>query len=177
FIDDNDMQEKEDNVFFNPSGRICVYMGEWGDGHIPPPKNVIVEVLREMSVGGSIRKSLAKARSMIGKVIYKELGEGTMEPLDLLPVSFRSASTMVCFFGISGESPGAGAASDYTFAAYLYVDGERVDKVWYQKNKYVKFDVSGYEGRDIRVVAFYRSGAVTRRVECSDVNCYGVADT
>lgn len=140
---------------------IFLYVGDWGYGHQPPPKSLIIDLLRMLCLS---RASNFDPLS----VIYESRGlsHERVAPIhaEAPPPSFKVI--------VDNEGEGVFLVSvefldnndyDYEFAFYLVVDGVRSATQWYSRSSVFRFEVCSFGV--LEVVVFLKDvfGDVFRR--------------
>lgn len=130
----------------------AVYIGKWGDGHAPIPKEMLKILVNKISLGFSsddISGFLEKNYPALNEFIY-----------DLSWNSFSLSSIDLDFFveddllKVNAILPKNFKNANYAF--YLLIDGLRTEISWYKKESFVEFKIP--EGcKDVKVTVFIQN--------------------
>lgn len=138
---------------FSFADKAALHIGDWGQGHAPPPKEVIKKIIQQVTYDGKNVKEVASMLSLdICKDMLVPLVSVDHKMIELNPnVFFHNNDS---FLKIEVEIPSLGKnIRGYECALYLYKKNKRIHVCWYQKKFIFKVDVS--ELRD-----FYEVDAV-----------------
>lgn len=139
--------------FSRVDGRVGVYFGRWGEGHVMPPRAIIDQALKLAASGQAIEQSMASIETLDG-------GD-QVERFDWLGVDGISADrvkiqrdgdtiSIVCEY-----SDELIRKNELQFAFYLLLDGVRVSVVWYRSDPTAILPWPSSKG-SVEVVSFVR---------------------
>lgn len=153
--------EKLNNVFFLDGGRRHILVcGDWGKGHIPPPKDYVVSLLfslmhiNEPTEEEELLEKLTSYSS--AKKLY--LDDGELENFKLRAVNENSSLSGSFLLDFSNYIY-------LRFSFYLVVDGVRLETRGYSKDVDFRFESPVLHGWEVVVVGFIKDifGNVIRR--------------
>lgn len=175
YVESQKLNSNEPGIFYSSDQRVIVSRENWGQGHVSPPKEVIVSMLKNMSSGASMTQCLRKLRSFC-RGLSDTINKSDIDVTEnFRSIFWFSNGSVKIFCGV----PGADSTNfqGFTYAFYLFVDGEKKQVLWYQKKPFATFDISDFSSVDIRLEAFAKSpsGNVSR-VSARKIDCFGVAD-
>lgn len=174
YIQAKELQPINTYAYTSKDGNALMYIGNWGEGHVPLPKENLVNMLRFLNNGGKLRDVLKILKGLIGFEQRKvESSVCNFRKQELY--GFVSKGSLHLMFHLIDHS-----AEEKTlhamFAAYLYDGDERINRFWYQNSPYYSFKLEHASVDNLRVLGFIREGEVVQKVHCKTVGLYGVVD-
>jgi hypothetical protein len=134
---------------------LAAYIGNWGEGHAPPPKEMLGAVLARMAAGET-SVDLAKALDggLDGRIAIASRFHWPGEPLRLKVEAraLHEKGVVQAACEVLDEAP----VESLTYAFYLVLDGQRCDMRWYERSRCIEFPLPRAAGR-LEVVAFVRA--------------------
>lgn len=140
--------ERIDCASFSFGDKAALHIGDWGQGHVPPPKEVITKIIQQTTYGG---KSVQEVASMLSldipatAAMFVPLISVDLKTIEFNPdVYFYKDSD---FLKIEVAVPSFDKIkNNYECAIYFYKNNERIHVCWYQKSFTFKVDVSELNG-------------------------------
>ncbi|WP_417530280.1 hypothetical protein [Marinobacter lipolyticus] len=175
YLESKRLKSNQSGIFYNSDQKVMVSTENWGQGHVSPPKEVIVSMLKNISSGASVGQCVRKLQSLC-RGLKSAISKNYVEVAEnFRSIFWFSNGSIKVFCGFPGEDNTK--IQDFSYAFYLFVDGEKRQVTWYQKEPFSTFDIGDLSGVDVRLEAFAKSpnGNVSR-VSSQKIDCYGVAD-
>lgn len=129
-----------------------IYVADWGKGHVSPPYDLLVKLVRDFAYSNDIRSILNDVEDRYVNLDLKEISVSLFEndSWSFNIVKDKGRLKIKIFFK-EGYKP----TCEYAF--YLLKNGKRVDFLFYQNLSYHEFDISNYgDNADLSVTAFIR---------------------
>lgn len=139
--------EQQDN-------RFAIFFGQWGEGHVAPPKAILEAVLRKLAEGESLGSVVLALDGGLGGLCDASSRFHWVAEDRGFQLEARACVENARVYATSsiGEK-----THGLTYAFYLLVDGKRCAMRWYEPNPEVYFDLPSETGK-LEVVAFVRDG-------------------
>lgn len=119
YIEGMKLEEINDTLKINNKDRIYFYEGDWGQGHVPLPLEIVKDILMNMSLD---KKSL----DILFEINIKIENQKKLKDEELI----------IRKIGNNYEFKVNFDESEALYAFYLYKDGERIDVKWYDKENF-----------------------------------------
>lgn len=147
---------------FNGSGRHFIFFGDWGSGHIPPPKNVIIDFVKSIKKESGLKYlELTKfADGFLKNLVSNKvviLSNGDLDNFDF-QMEVAVGGFNCEFFAVEN------IYSYISFAFYIVKGGLVVKKIPYSKSSEF-FLESEFVGLDVKIVVYVKdlSGNVLKK--------------
>ncbi|MCY1339129.1 hypothetical protein D9M68_578980 [compost metagenome] len=117
--------------------RCIVSVGLWGDGHLAPPKDLLLNVLRKVSAGVpllEVAQCLARDPNFRAPEVISRFSLARKTEFKVSATLAQSSLVVTAHLLVDGEK-----ATSVMYAFYLLVDGKRFDVRWYSESKEVVF--------------------------------------
>ncbi|MDB5751310.1 MAG: hypothetical protein JWP65_1731 [Ramlibacter sp.] len=157
FMKGNSWQRIGHRSFRRADAPFTVWMGAWGEGHVPPPAPVIRRVLTELVSGTPVQTVARLLDAGVGKSLppYKRSAlDGDIRP----SISVRVADGKV--EACCDLPPALPNQAQFEYAYYLMAGVQRLAVRWYSANPSATFELPK-EATGVRVIGFVRDGMGT----------------
>jgi hypothetical protein len=153
YVERNEWTRVGNSTFKDETERSVLYLGDWGDGHIPPSKEIVELILKKMSLDKSVVE------------IGLELDDGMNAILDKAKYFQWFGSQPKFNYDVIAEYIGSQIhiacipdshyimTEGITYAFYLFADGVRHKVRWYECSNEILFEIEGLSGK-FEVMAF-----------------------
>lgn len=138
FLDSISATPQGRSTFINERLNAGVFVGEWGDGHIPPPREMIADVITKFTQAEQVKDilsdleiSYSSPEPTAGIASVKEIPEG-----EISVYAWRNKSTITA----AVDLPDIADFSAFDFAFYLEGGGQVIEKIWYAKSNVHNFN-------------------------------------
>lgn len=125
---------------FSFGDKAALYIGDWGKGHAPPPREVIKDIIQQVTDGSKTVREIARKLSLDAS--------DNFIPLVSVDREFNEFSSDVCFNENGGDLEVSVLLPEFfrinkgfEFAIYFYKNNERLHACWYQEE--FKFNIVG----------------------------------
>ncbi|MBW5798987.1 hypothetical protein [Halomonas elongata] len=126
---------------------VSLYLGDWGNGHAPIPRELLKGVIRKIvRHDGDVGFNLRHKNLISSQVPLFALDEVSGD----VSVSC-SGGTIISFLSLS--HPKLSTFPGVKYAFYFILNGKLLEKRWYSNNSKASFDIKGRSG-SVRIVGF-----------------------
>ncbi|MDD2369648.1 MAG: hypothetical protein PHQ90_10125 [Sulfuricurvum sp.] len=153
YVEGNVWTRIGNSTFKDETERSVLYLGDWGDGHTPPSKEIVELILKKMSLDKSVVEIGLELDNGMNNVLEKAkyfqwFGS---EPKFNFDVIAEYLDTQIHISCIPDSNHSVTEGINYAF--YILVDGVRHTVRWYEQSNEILFETQDLCGK-LAVMAF-----------------------